>query len=262
MRQIVAARRRSRRLTKRFAKFIVVILIVVIGICAGAKLIPAAVTKAVDAGAAAEQTAPAGQAQGNVTALDDGRTKVIVDAGHGGDDFGMFGVLTRRMEKEVNLEIAKKLQKELEAKGINVIMTRTDDGMIAPTTAEDMKKREDIISESNADMFISIHQNFYDKGQSVKGPQVFYREPNARGKKLAQCIQQEMNTQLDVEEPREIGEGDYQLLRPGNQPSVIVECGFFSNPEEEQMLQQDSYQNKIVAAIISGIDDFEENNAA
>lgn len=178
---------------------------------------------------------------------------VIVDAGHGGDDFGAMGISTGRKEKEVNLEIACAVRDLLETAGIRVVMTRETDDMIAPTKEEDMKKRESIIRNSGADLFVSIHQNFYDQGKEPRGPQVFYREEGAPGQELAQYIQQEMNKQLDVKRPRDIAAGDYQLLRPGNQPSVIVECGFFSNPEEEKLLQEKEYQKKVAKAIVDGI---------
>lgn len=258
MRQILLERRRSRsrRVTRRFAKFLIVTAIIVIGVIAGVKLIPITVSKAIaDANMHTTQGGGDTLNQAQVIATG-GPDTIVVDAGHGGDDFGTMGVLTGRKEKEVNLEIAQKLQKALETKGFRVIMTRQDDGMIAPTKDEDMKKREKIIRESGEAMFISIHQNFYDKGQSVSGPQVFSHDQGTPSYELAKNIQRQLNQQLEITSPREAGWADYQLLRTENVPSVIVECGFFSNPKEEQKLQQDDYQNDIVSAIISGVDAF------
>ncbi|MEA5004095.1 MAG: N-acetylmuramoyl-L-alanine amidase, partial [Christensenella sp.] len=186
-------------------------------------------------------------------AANDGRKRIIIDAGHGGADVGTTGVSTGRQEKEVNLEIAKKLQNILEGKGYEVIMTRTTDDMIASTKEEDMRKREDIIKDADADMFVSIHQNFFEKDEDVSGPQVFYRDQTAKGYELAQYMQEELNGRLEINVPRDVNAGDYQLLRPGEQASVIVECGFFSNPQEEQKLQEDGYQQAIVEAVDAGI---------
>ncbi|MGI6154074.1 MAG: N-acetylmuramoyl-L-alanine amidase family protein [Christensenellaceae bacterium] len=178
--------------------------------------------------------------------------KAVIDAGHGGFDNGTVGVSTGRLEKEVNLEIAKRLQAAMANEGMNVVMTRETGDAIAPSKDEDMDKRVNIILEEAPDMFISIHQNSAENAEAT-GPQVFYLMDGSEGKKLAVAIQQSLNDQLEIESPRIALAGDYTLLKPGAQPSCIVECGFFSNAEEEKLLQTPEYQEKIVAAIIDGV---------
>lgn len=190
----------------------------------------------------------------NVTGVSLQGKRIIVDAGHGGDDAGCTGV-DGRLEKEVNLEIAQRLRDVLEAEGVEVIMTRETDAAIGPTKKEDMDERVRIIETSNADAFISIHQNEYegDEARTMSGPQVFYAYHGTKGKKLAVAIQDMLNGTLDIDNPRMALDVPYDLLKPGTQPSCTVECGFFSNPEEEALLQTPEHQQKLAEAISDGI---------
>lgn len=243
-----------RRVTKRFFLFVVIVLIAAAGLFLLSRAFPVEISKAADKRIESNE-----EGQGLLLAVpmrDDMQTKVIVDAGHGGADAGTTGISTGRPEKEVNLEIAKKLQSILEEKGYAVVMTRETDDMIAADKDADMRKREDIIRDSSADIFVSIHQNFYDKGSGAKGPQVFFRDRGDKGYELAQYVQEKLNGTLGIKNPRDVNSGDYQLLRPGDQASVIVECGFFSNPEEEQKLQKDDYQQSLAQAVGDGIEQY------
>lgn len=160
--------------------------------------------------------------------------KVVVDPGHGDRDVGTIGVSTGRYEKEVNLEIGMKLKKALEKEGVEVVMTRESDEAIAvPEEMDiakrkeaDMQKREQIIKDAKADMYIGVHQNSFED-ENACGPQIFYYTDSQAGKQLAQCVQKVMNDQLEIKEPRKVNFGRYRLLKPGGQPSVTVECGFF-----------------------------------
>lgn len=178
--------------------------------------------------------------------------KIIVDAGHGGFDQGCTGV-SGRLEKEVNLEIAEKLQALLEAEGATVIMTRSTDDALGASKEEDMEARKQIILNSDADMFVSIHQNMYEEDPEKSGPQVFYAYHGTPGKKLALAVQEMLNYELEIAKPRMALDVAYDILKPGSQPSCTVECGFFSNPEEEEKLQTDEYQQELVQAIADGL---------
>ena len=103
--------------------------------------------------------------------------KVVVDAGHGGFDSGKVGI-NGALEKDINLEIARKVQQKLEQAGISTLMTReTDQGLYDDgeenKKQQDMKRRCSLINESEADLAVSIHQNSYTE-ESICGPQVFY----------------------------------------------------------------------------------------
>jgi len=181
---------------------------------------------------------------------------IIIDPGHGGKDPGKVGV-TGTLEKNINLQIALILKSLLEAQDINVIMTRDEDKELTTNTdnrkISDMKERITLIQESNAVLVISIHQNSFST-PDVHGAQCFYRTASKEGKELATCIQKQVIASTNQTKIRPIKENnDYYLLKHSPLPTVIVECGFLSNPEEEQLLLTEEYQHKISWAIHLGI---------
>ncbi|MGI6010756.1 MAG: N-acetylmuramoyl-L-alanine amidase [Ruminococcus sp.] len=182
---------------------------------------------------------------------------VVVDAGHGGRDPGKVGA-GDVLEKEINLEIALKLKERLEKRGIQVIMTRTEDVMLCEEDssnkkAQDLKNRCGIIDESGADCAVSIHQNSYSD-ESVKGPQVFYYQNSDSGRELAETLQEALVSRLAPESSREArGNETYYMLRKTKTPVVIVECGFLSNPEEAGRLCEEKYQEQIADAVCEGV---------
>ena len=186
--------------------------------------------------------------------------KVVVDAGHGGFDSGKVGI-NGALEKDINLEIARKVQQKLEQAGIATIMTRkTDQGLYDEgeenKKQQDMKRRCSVINESEADLAVSIHQNSYTE-ESICGPQVFYYETSVKGRNLAEILQETLNQNLEIVRPRAGKANDtYYLLRKTEIPTVIVECGFLSNTEEAEKLMKEVYQEKIAQAICEGVQEF------
>lgn len=181
---------------------------------------------------------------------------IIIDAGHGGRDPGKVGSLGT-LEKDINLQISFILKDILEAQDIHVIMTRDTDKDLSKTTANfkvsDMKERVTLIQENNAALVISIHQNSYTTPE-VYGAQCFYHTNSTEGKQLAAIIQNQIITSTSQTKIRPIkGNNDYYLLKHSPVPTVIVECGFLSNPEEEKLLLTEDYQRKIAWAIHLGI---------
>lgn len=192
----------------------------------------------------------------SVFSRSDGFT-VVIDAGHGGFDSGKVGI-DGTLEKDINLTIAKKLEKLLTAEDIHVIMTRTDDSELCPENANN-KKREDMIcrtvlmNEACADCIVSIHQNSYPD-EAIDGAQVFYYTDSQAGKTLASLIQERLVADVDPSNHRiEKSDSSYYLLRKSNAPIVIVECGFLSNWTESKKLVDDTYQQKLAWAIHLGI---------
>lgn len=178
---------------------------------------------------------------------------IVIDAGHGGSDPGKVsrdGIC----EKDINLAIAKKLEIALVNKGFTVVMLRDKDEDLASFGAtnkkkSDMNNRVEKINSLSAACLISIHQNSFPDS-SVKGLQVFYYGKSDSGKSLACSIQTIVRETIDVDNNRQIKEGnDYFILRKSNCPGVIVECGFLSNPEEALKLTDQKYQEKIAEAI-------------
>lgn len=182
---------------------------------------------------------------------------VVIDAGHGGKDPGKVGI-NGALEKDINLEIAIKLQQFLEMEDVEVILTRESDAGLYDENAsnkkvQDMKRRVEIIEQTAPVLTVSIHQNSYHE-EYVHGAQTFYYENSEQSKVLAEKIQQSLLNGVDKENKRVAkGNDSYYLLKKTSSPIVIVECGFLSNSEEAGKLESDYYQEKMAWAIHLGI---------
>lgn len=185
------------------------------------------------------------------------KNTVVIDAGHGGSDPGKVGV-GDIIEKEINLEIAKKTESMLKKKKVEVIMTREEDRMMMEeggSKAADMKKRVELINKETPQIAVSIHQNSY-QDPSVRGAQVFYYSGSKEGERAAGIMQNALLS-LDAGNTRQPkANNTYYLLRRTEVPTIIVECGFLSNPEEAANLSLDEYQDKVAEAICQGILEF------
>lgn len=181
---------------------------------------------------------------------------IVIDAGHGGVDAGVLGVNTKTKESDINIAIAKQLKGYFVNAGFAVVMTRkTNAGLYgAPTKGfkmRDMKKRKQIIEDIGADMVISVHQNFCPI-PSRRGGTVFFDKSSECGKSLADFIQKSLNELNESVKPNEALAGDYYMLKCTQSPSVIVECGFLSNAEDEKLLTSSERQKEIAYAIFKG----------
>ena len=184
---------------------------------------------------------------------------VVIDAGHGGTDPGSIGYKTKIHEADLNLKLAKMLQKKLKHAGINVIMTRNDEKAMLEGSGkkwkqEDMALRKQLIKNTRPNLVLSIHQNSYTN-HTFRGAQVFYDKTSDISKQIANCIQEEFKKDLD-KSIKSTSPGNYFMLKCTYAPSVIVECGFLSNAEDEKLLLTEDYQNKIVDCIYKGIVNF------
>lgn len=188
---------------------------------------------------------------------------IVLDAGHGYPDQGAESV-NGITEASLNLIITKKIQSLLEQSGCNVILTRSDENGIydldSNTLREkkvsDIKNRVRIGNESSADAFISIHLNKIPQSKYY-GWQTFFKQNNEKSEQLAKSIQEELNSSIQKENKREALKitGKY-IIDHVEIPITIVECGFLSNIEELNLLQQDEYQNKLSWGIYNGIMDY------
>lgn len=182
------------------------------------------------------------------------RICVILDPGHGGEDGGATSC-TGILESGINLEIALRLEDMLHLLGRKTIMTRREDTSIytkgetiAQKKISDLKERVRIVNEQGNAVLVSIHQNYFPMTQ-YSGPQVFYAD-NTESRLLASALQKTLISSLapDCKRKEKSGKGIY-LLEKINTCGVLIECGFLSNPSEENRLRQSSYQKKISAAI-------------
>lgn len=167
-------------------------------------------------------------------------------------------------EAETNLKIALKVQSLLEQSGATVILTRSDENAIYDIDSKtlrqkkisDIHNRVKIGNESSADIFVSIHLNKIPQ-QQYYGWQTFYQQGNENSINLAKSIQSNLNDAIQKENKRVAMKIDnIYIMKHVEIPATIVECGFLSNPEEEQKLLTDEYQDRLAWGIYNGIMDY------
>ncbi len=190
---------------------------------------------------------------------------VVLDAGHGGEDPGATSIYSGAKEKDLNLTIVNKTKELLQKAGYTVILTRTEDILVyeGDNLSNTSKRRQDLLNrkkkmdESKADIVISIHMNGF-KQTKYSGAQTFYTKDSQSSKKLAMCLQDAVREHLDPKNKREalLKGDDIIITKNCKVTTVILECGFLSNEEEEKKLIDPTYQAKIAEAIKKGIDKY------
>ena len=177
---------------------------------------------------------------------------VVIDVGHGGKDSGT--VYDDVKEKDINLSIALKLRDELVMNGVNVILTRDGDYDLSLPNANRRKKsdfdnRINIINNSGADMYLSIHINYLGDAKYY-GAQVFYTKGNeAIADNLQRMFVDKLKSPMNS---RKISD-DIYMYKKLKIPGVLIECGFLSNSKERKLLIDEKYQYKIVKSIVDGL---------
>lgn len=188
---------------------------------------------------------------------------IVIDAGHGVPDEGAQSS-NGTTEAQTNLKIALKLQNLLEQSGATVILTRSDENAIYDLDSKTLKQKKvsdihnrvKIGNESSADIFVSIHLNKIPEEQ-YWGWQCFYKDGDEQSINLAKSIQTNLNEAIQKENKRVAMKLDtVYIMKHVEVPISIVECGFLSNPEEEQLLLTDEYQDKLAWGIYNGIIDY------
>jgi len=221
--------------------------------------------------------------------------KVVIDPGHGGNDPGAIGRGGLR-EKNVNLDIAKKLNSLLRAEGVQTVLTRSSDKFIPLST------RVSIANKSGADLFISIHSNA-NRSRSISGFEVYYVAPSVSDTKRAAFTAR--NAQLNLKNAVFAGSSPelraivwdmiytnsraesielshslcrvmdssidanilgvkgarFQVLKGVRMPGVLIEIGFVSNPNEERLLKTSAYRQKLAEGILEGIREYSQDKA-
>lgn len=184
---------------------------------------------------------------------------IILDSGHGGVDAGATS--GKIIEKDLNLILVKKLEKELVSRGATVYLTREDDKDLSTTTINrkrsDLYNRAKYINDISPDMYISIHLNSVTN-QTWKGLQVFYTTKNKENKLIAETITNHLKENMS--NIREIKKDNtYYMYKYIKSPGVLIEAGFISNPNENYLLRKEEYQNKLVTLIKEGVEIYFEN---
>jgi len=173
--------------------------------------------------------------------------KVCIDAGHGGKDSGAPGATVA--EKWIVLDVANRVAQKLQNSGIDVVMTRDSDYFV------ELSERAKIANKAGADVFVSIHCNSSDN-KSATGTEVWcYQGRNLTIFALADYIKNRLIARTGLRD-RGVKEENYAVLRLTRCPAALVELGFISNPQEEQIMKTIDYQDQASTAIVEGIKDF------
>lgn len=183
---------------------------------------------------------------------------IVIDPGHGGLDPGALGT-TGIHEKDIVLEVSKKLALILQEAGAEAVLTRETDRELSDpgvdylyqAKIQDLSRRVELANSRQADIFVSVHVNSFPDPRE-DGAQTFSQPGSEESKKLAQAIQFEFNRFL-ANPGREAKQVDYFANRMTKMPSTIVEIGFITNPKEEKLLLDQHYQSKIAWAVYAGI---------
>ncbi|MFH0917715.1 MAG: N-acetylmuramoyl-L-alanine amidase [Candidatus Omnitrophota bacterium] len=222
-------------------------------------------------------------------------TRVVIDAGHGGNDPGAIGKNGLK-EKNVNLDIAKRLSSLLKAEGVQTVLTRSTDKFIPLST------RVNIANHSGADLFISVHSNAA-RSRSLSGFEVYYVAPSVSDSKRAVLTARSSSLNLknstfsgDTQDLRAIvwdmiytnsraesielsrslckvmdasidadilgvKNARFQVLKGITMPGILIEVGFVSNLNEERLLRTSSYREKLAVGILEGVRDYSQDMA-
>ena len=203
----------------------------------------------------------------NAFAFNNSDKVILIDPGHGGIDGGAKSK-AGTIEKDINLQISLKLRDNLEEKGYKVYMTRDEDeglyqkgNTIKEKKREDLNRRVQMKKETDCDIFVSIHQNMFPQSKCY-GAQVWYAS-NENSYNLATVVQESIKESVKDNNKRvaKPAAEAYLILRDKYEgASILVECGFLSNPDEEARLKSDEHQNLIVEGISNGIDKYFEGD--
>lgn len=182
---------------------------------------------------------------------------VIIDPGHGGIDVGTVGI-DGSLEKNINLSISLDLYDYLMVSGINTVLTRDGDYEVyragEKRTKSDLYNRMDFINSVPDSILISIHQNHFEN-EAEWGTQVWFSPNDEISPTLADKILQSVKKNIQPENKREnkASDNSYYILYKAQKPSVMVECGFVSNRNENNKLQDKEYQKDMAYSILAGI---------
>ncbi len=182
---------------------------------------------------------------------------VIIDPGHGGIDVGTVGI-DGSLEKNINLSISLDLYDYLMVSGINTVLTRDGDYEVYKAgekrTKSDLYNRMDFINSVPDSILISIHQNHFEN-ETEWGTQVWFSPNDEISPTLADKILRSVKKNIQPENKREnkVSDNSYYILYKAQKPSVMVECGFVSNKNENNKLQDKEYQKDMAYSILAGI---------
>ena len=177
---------------------------------------------------------------------------IVIDPGHGGSDSGAVGH-NGVTEKSVALAVSLKVRNLLTQSGANVIMTRETDRDVAwaeATNGQELQARVDK-TPPNAALFISVHCNAFSNS-ATNGMETYYYHGSAAGQRLAALLNEEL-ANFGGRANRGVKGANFYVLKHSTVPASLVELAFITNPEEESLLADDSYQEQLALAIVRAV---------
>lgn len=172
------------------------------------------------------------------------RMVVVLDAGHGGKDTGALS--GNIYEKDITIAVVQRMKRRLEEKGFQVVLTREDDCFVT------LEERTQIANDAEADLFVSIHCNYYEGDAGISGLECYYQEDSVMGKNLAEEIVSGLSDNGEIE-VRSAKPENYFVLRNTEALAVLVELGFLSNKAECKKLTQTEYQEQLANNLVEYI---------
>ena len=176
--------------------------------------------------------------------------KVFIDPGHGGSDPGSLGFGYR--ESDINLQVAKKVESKLKAKGIDVKMSRSSDVFYS------LSERAKMANNYGADAFVSIHQNSATNA-TANGIETYYNRDRVEDKPLSDDVQKQVISQTGAYN-RGVKNAGFKVLVDTKMTAALVECGFISNETEVKNISNSVYQDKLATGIANGIESYLKKN--
>jgi len=172
--------------------------------------------------------------------------KIVLDAGHGGSDPGALSY-SKRAEKDFNLSLTLKVAQLLQADpNIQVVLTRQGDETLS------LEDRVEIANANNPDLFVSIHANYVDN-PSISGTETYYYQDHS--KDLAEIMHKHLLQGTGFLD-RKVRKERFYVIRNTTMPAILCEVGFISNPEQEQLMFDDAWQDQIAASIVAGVKEY------
>jgi len=171
--------------------------------------------------------------------------RIVVDPGHGGADRGACHFGDGLIEKQINLDMAFRLEERLGNLGADVHLTRVDDRYVS------LDERAAFANRIGAHVLVSLHVNRYPSAVCF-GAQTFYYPGSAEGRRLALLIQDEL-LRIDPDNYRQALPGHYKVLRLSAMPGALVEIGFITHPGDRRKLADFSYRERVAEAVARGI---------
>lgn len=184
-------------------------------------------------------------AQNKITSI--AEATILLDPGHGGSDPGAHTRGEDLYEKEVTLQTAKIVKKELEKQGARVILTREGDQFVPLAQIAEKSNYQQV------NVFISFHFDSSEKSNSATGTTTYFYDKNDQ--KLAETINQQLKNRLPLDN-RGVEFGDFQVLRDNHQPAVLLELGYINNDHDAYYIRTKHYQTQIAKAIVKGLTDY------